>query len=195
PYTETVDGFERTFGVCYLGHAALVVALLDRLRAAAPARVVLVSSDNHRWPRRFRLDQVPTPRAAYSELTAYGHTKRCLVLLARALTDRFGGEGITANALHPGDLIATGIDRDSALLRWVMRLARPFTRSPAQAAATSVHLATDPALEGIGGRYFVDRVEVAPAPGALDPVVAAALWARTEGWLAGQPVERSPTGR
>jgi NAD(P)-dependent dehydrogenase (short-subunit alcohol dehydrogenase family) len=183
PFATTADGFERTFGVCYLGHAALVVGLLDRLRAGAPARVVLVSSQNHWWPLRFDVERVPIDRRRYSELAAYGEAKRCLVLLARALTDRYAADGITANALHPGDLISTGIDRDSAFLRMVMRLWRPFARTAAQAAATSVHLATAPELEGVGGGYFVDRAPARAAPGALDPAIAARLWARTEDWL------------
>lgn len=184
PYAETVDGFERTFGVCYLGHAALVLGLLGPLRAARGARVVLVSSQNHRWPLGLDVNALPIRREAYSELAAYGQAKRCVVLLARALTDRFGADGISANALHPGDLVSTGIDRDSALLRWVMWLARPFAPTAAQAAATSVWLAGAPELAGVGGGYYVDRRQVRPAPGALDPDVAAALWARTERWLA-----------
>jgi NAD(P)-dependent dehydrogenase (short-subunit alcohol dehydrogenase family) len=144
--------------------------------------VVLVSSQNHRWPPRIDVEALPIRRERYSELAAYGEAKRCVVLLARALTDRF--EGITANALHPGDLVSTGIDEDSAFLRLVMRLARPFSPTPAQAAATSVYVATAPELEGVSGRYFVNRREQRPAAGADDPAIAARLWARTEQWLA-----------
>jgi WW domain-containing oxidoreductase len=183
PFARTVDGFERTFGVCYLGHAQLVLGLMDRLRAGAPARVVLVSSQNHWWPLRLDVARLPIDEARYSELRAYGEAKRCVVLLARALTDRFGADGVVANALHPGDLVSTGIDRDSAFLRWVMWLARPFAPTAAQAAATSAFLAASPAVEGDGGGYYVRCRRARAAPGALDREVAAALWARTEGWL------------
>jgi NAD(P)-dependent dehydrogenase (short-subunit alcohol dehydrogenase family) len=183
PYALSRDGFERTFAVCYLGHAALIQALLPRLAAGAPARVVLVSSQNHWWPLSMELEQLPIGPERYSELAAYGEAKRCVVLLARALTDLYAAQGITANALHPGDLVSTGIDRDSGFLRLVMRLARPFAPSPDQAAATSVYLAAAPELQGVSGRYFVDLREARAAPGALDPELAARLWARTERWL------------
>jgi retinol dehydrogenase-12 len=43
----TRQGFELMFGVNHLGHFALTSALLGRLAASAPARVVTVSSDAH----------------------------------------------------------------------------------------------------------------------------------------------------
>jgi hypothetical protein len=54
-----------------------------------------------------------------------------------------------------------------------------------QGAATQVLLATSPALEGVGGRYFEDCNQALPAtegglggvqPYALDPATAQALW-------------------
>jgi NAD(P)-dependent dehydrogenase (short-subunit alcohol dehydrogenase family) len=181
PYAETADGFERTFGVCYLGHVRLVDALLPRMRPGA--RVVAVSSENHRWPTRLDPSRLPPRREDYSELRAYGVAKLCVNLWTRAFARRSGASGVTANALHPGDLISTGIDRDSWVLRTVFALARPFTRSPAQAAATSVWVATAPELEGVSGRYYVDRAERPPSAAARDDGLADHLWDLTRGWL------------
>lgn len=184
PYAVTKDGFERTLGVCYVGHAALVLALRERLEAGAPARVVMVSSDNHRWPTTLELDALPTSRERYTELRAYGQAKLCCVIFARALDARWAARGVRAYSLHPGDLVSTGIDKDSGFLKAVMWLARPLAPTTSQAAATSVWVATAPELADRGGSYFADVREKAPAPSALDPASADRLWERTAHWLA-----------
>lgn len=183
-HATTKDGFERTLGVCYVGHVALVLALRARLERGAPSRVVMVSSENHRWPRRLDFDDLPLGPARYSELRAYGQAKLACVLFALALDARWRDRGVRAFALHPGDLVSTGIDRDSLVLRLTLRLARPFAPTIAQAAATSVYAVASPAVEGRGGIYLVDRREKSPAPAALDRATQDRLFALTERWLA-----------
>jgi NAD(P)-dependent dehydrogenase (short-subunit alcohol dehydrogenase family) len=48
PYGRTEDGFEMHLGVNHLGHFAFTGSLLDRRLAASGARVVTVSSPDHR---------------------------------------------------------------------------------------------------------------------------------------------------
>jgi WW domain-containing oxidoreductase len=188
PYAETKNGFERTLGVCHVGHAALVHALRARLEAAAPSRVVMVSSENHRWPATLEFDALPIPRERYTELRAYGQAKLCCVLFASALDARWAPR-VRGYSLHPGDLVATGIDKDSLLLRIAFLLARPFSPSPAQAAATSAWVATAPELADRGGRYFSEVREKAPAPAALDRAAQDRLWDLTLRWIA----DRAPS--
>jgi NAD(P)-dependent dehydrogenase (short-subunit alcohol dehydrogenase family) len=45
----TVDGIEAVFAVNHLAYFLLSQLLLERLRASAPARIVNVASDAHRW--------------------------------------------------------------------------------------------------------------------------------------------------
>jgi WW domain-containing oxidoreductase len=181
-YQETAEGFEKTVGICHIGHAGLVLGVMPRL-VAARGRVVMVSSDSHRTPRRLDFGNFPMSRERYRDLVAYGQAKLCNVLFANEVQRRFGAQGVTANALHPGSLISTSIGRGSALARVVLAMARPFTKSIGQGASTQVYLATAPELEGVGGRYFVDNQEKPASKEAQDLQVAGRLWELTVGWL------------
>jgi WW domain-containing oxidoreductase len=175
-YEETEDGIERTVGVCHFGHSLLVSLLLGALRAAAPARVVMVSSESHRHPATLDFARFPLTSGSYGALRAYGQAKLCNVLFANELTRRFGTEGVFANALHPGSLIGTSIFRNSAAAKLVGVLARPFVKTLAEGAATSVYCAVAPALEGVGGRYYSDCREKPASAGARDEAAAARLF-------------------
>ena len=53
---------------------------------------------------------------------------------------------------------------------------RPFFRTAKQGAATSIHLAAAPGLEGVSGRYFVDCREARSSRASHDTAAARRLW-------------------
>jgi NAD(P)-dependent dehydrogenase (short-subunit alcohol dehydrogenase family) len=182
-YSVTTNGFERTLGVCFVGHAALVLGLEEKLVRGAPSRVVMVSSDNRRWPRTFDWSDFPVSEKSYSELRAYGQAKLACVTFANALDARWKDRGVRGWSLHPGDLVRTAIDESSWVLRAAMWAARPFSPSIGEAAATSVHLATSPEVDGRGGAYFARMREVAPSPAALVAENQTRLWELVDRWV------------
>jgi NAD(P)-dependent dehydrogenase (short-subunit alcohol dehydrogenase family) len=128
----------------------------------------------------------------YTPFLAYGQSKTANVLFAVAATAHWERDGITANALMPGG-IATNLQRymDPGYIESA-RASGFRLKTPEQGAATSVLLATSPALEGVGGRYYEDCAE-APvvdhrgevgsggvAPYALDADNAERLWELSE---------------
>lgn len=187
--TLTPDGWEAQFATNHLGHFALALGLLDAMRAGGAARIVSVSSTAHlRAPVDF--EDIHFASRPYQPLLAYGQSKTANALFAVAATAHWAGAGITANALMPG-AIPTGLQRhmDPAYLERARARAGGTMemKTPQQGAATSVLLATSPLLDGVGGRYFEDCNEAAPAaPGstalkgvasyALDPYGAERLW-------------------
>ncbi|MGK2914694.1 MAG: SDR family NAD(P)-dependent oxidoreductase, partial [Porticoccaceae bacterium] len=57
-YEETTDGFEKTVGVCHVGHFLLARLLMPRLLAAGTLRVVMVSSTSHKSPPKLDFNQL-----------------------------------------------------------------------------------------------------------------------------------------
>jgi NAD(P)-dependent dehydrogenase (short-subunit alcohol dehydrogenase family) len=177
--TTTPDGFETTFAVNHLAYFLLTGLLLPRLRAAAPgARIVNVASDAHRWGK-LDLDDLQNERE-YKAMRVYGQSKTANILFTRELARRLAGSGITVNALHPG-AVATRLGRGNGpLLDLFQRAIGLFMKSPEQGAATSIHLASAPELDGVSGRYFADRKEKQPAAHATDDSAAKRLFETSE---------------
>jgi NAD(P)-dependent dehydrogenase (short-subunit alcohol dehydrogenase family) len=191
PEEHTGEGWELQFATNHLGHFALALALHDALAAAGNARIVAVSSSAHRIsPVVF--EDIHFESREYEPWAAYGQSKTANALFAVEATRRWAAEGITANSLMPGairtNLQRYVIDDEATQARWAEaeRTNSIYWKSTEEGAATSVLLATAPALEGIGGRYFEDCNEAAvdesdtPMRGvrswALDPEAAKRLW-------------------
>ncbi|MFT3923820.1 MAG: hypothetical protein QM778_14905 [Myxococcales bacterium] len=163
-------------GVCHFGHFLLVNLLLDRLAAAGTSRVVMVSSESHRFPRKLEFERFPLSQSGYGSMVSYGQAKLCNVLFANELTRRYQSRGIFSNALHPGAFIGTSIFRSSLAAQTLATAIKPFTKSIPQGAATTVYCATAPELERVGGRYYVDCHEGKASQGGRDVEAATRLW-------------------
>ncbi|GAA3362763.1 SDR family NAD(P)-dependent oxidoreductase [Streptomyces antimycoticus] len=193
--THTPDGRETQFAVNHLGHFALAVGLRQALAAADGARVVSVSSLGHLFsPVVF--DDLDYRFRPYDPWTSYGQAKTANILFAVGAAERWADDGITANALMPGNIGGTSLARhvdpqQLAELIDTVGLALPPQKNVAQGAATSVLLAASPTVAGITGRYFEDCAQAEPvtergtavagiAPYALDQENATRLWAMSE---------------
>lgn len=186
--TETVDGFETTFGVNHLGHFVLTQQLLDLLRASAPSRIVVVSSHAHKQARKgLDFDDLMAEQK-YSAFGVYGKTKLANIYFARELARRLDGSDVTANALHPG-FVASRFARDGdtgTLGDIAMVLGRPFAISPEKGARTPIFLASSPDVTDVSGAYFYKCRETQPSAVARDDEAARRLWAVSEELVAGK---------
>jgi NAD(P)-dependent dehydrogenase (short-subunit alcohol dehydrogenase family) len=170
----TVDGFEETFAVNHLAYYALTNLLLDRLLASAPARIVNVASDAHRFGP-LDPDDLHSEKS-YRAMRVYGRSKTANILFTVELARRLQGTGVTVNAVHPGP-VASRLGKNNGLLgRAVTSLLAPFFLSPERGARTSVHVATAEELTGVSGRYFAKSREARPTAAAQDPALAKRLW-------------------
>lgn len=179
---ETLDGFELQFGVNYLGHFLLTNLLLPALKpkgGGPVGRIIIVSSGAHSIGRMYWDDLQLEEH--FTVIRAYSRSKLANLLFGYELDRRLEGKGPWVTMLHPGAVATNmGINRETGFGKGITRLLKPFFKTPCQGADTAYYLATSPEVEGISGRYFVNRREKRPAKRALDPKDAAHLWRLSE---------------
>lgn len=175
----TVDGLEHTFAVNHLAPFLLTTLLLDRLVASAPARVVTVSSGAQAMGR-IEFDDLQGERS-YSGNRAYNQSKLANVMFTYELARRLEGTGVTATTLHPGVVRTSfGAEDPAPFWRLLAPLVVPFMKTPARGAATSVHLASSPEVEGVTGTYFANSKPKTSNKLSYDTAAAARLWQVSE---------------
>jgi NAD(P)-dependent dehydrogenase (short-subunit alcohol dehydrogenase family) len=150
PYRRTADGFELQLGTNHLGHFALTGLLLPLLYERPDARVVTVSSNNHKGGH-MQFDDLQGERR-YSRWGAYAQSKLANLLFAFELDRRLkaGGWRLISVAAHPGysatNLQLTGPPPYESIL---MRLSnRLFAQSAEMGALPLLYAATAPGLQG-----------------------------------------------
>jgi NAD(P)-dependent dehydrogenase (short-subunit alcohol dehydrogenase family) len=108
-------------------------------------------------------------------MRVYGTSKLANALFSWELARRTQGRGLTSNAVHPG-FVGTSLARDNAIANVAVKLMRPFIRSPAKGAETSVYLASSTEGGEVSGRFWVDCKPITEHPKAQDPELALRLW-------------------
>lgn len=182
-YVETEQGFERTLGVCHIGHFLLVKLLMSKLLASGTPRVVMVSSIAHQNPKKLDFNNLPYKEDQYSIMGAYGQAKLCNILMALELQNRFGDKGLTACSVHPGNMVTTDFGRESGFMKFAFKLMSPLTKSANQGAATSVLCAVHEPAEDVAKGFFSHCQPAKCTPEAQNADVARALWQRSEEWV------------
>lgn len=171
----TADGLERTFALNHLAPFLLTHLLLDRLTASAPARVVTVSSGAQAMGR-LDFEDLQSEHG-YSGQAAYNASKLANVIFAFELARRLEGTGVTSTVLHPGVVRTSfGAEDQTRLFAVLSHLVRPFMKTPARGAETSIYLASAPDVDGVSGAYFANRKAKRANKLAYDPTTAARLW-------------------
>ncbi|MEP7194356.1 MAG: SDR family oxidoreductase [Actinomycetota bacterium] len=171
----TADGLERTFALNHLAPFLLTNLLLDRLKQSPPARVVTVASNAHATGR-IDFDDLQGERS-YSGSQAYNQSKLANILFTYELARRLQASAVTANALHPGVVNTSfGAEDPRGIQRLIIPFARPFMKTPAQGAATSIYLASATVLEQVTGLYFTNSKPKRSSKRSYDEAAAAGLW-------------------
>ena len=174
----TEDGLETTFAVNHIGYFLLTRLLEPKLLAGAPARVVNVASRAHQ-SGTLRFDDLMGARG-YDGWSAYVQSKLANIAFTYELARRLAGSGVTANCLHPGVIASNFGNAGPLMIRLGVRLGRPFMKGSARGADTSIYLASSPEVEGVSGKYFVNRRPARSNDESYDAAVATRLWKVSE---------------
>ncbi|GGG61767.1 SDR family NAD(P)-dependent oxidoreductase [Hymenobacter glacieicola] len=207
PLRRNSRGVESQLATNYLAPFQLTARVWEALKKAKGARVINVSSLGHQFAP-FDFDDPNFNHRAYETLLAYGQSKTALNLFSLELDTRAEPCGVSAYAVHPGNIWGTELLREAPLAllqqfgfydaegREVPAVIASLKTIP-QGAATTLWCATSPLLNGIGGVYCEDA-DIAPlARGAgfsegvqsagvladsLNPDAAKRLWQVSEAW-------------
>jgi len=178
---QTLQGFEKAFGVNHLGHFLLTQLLLDTLKASAPARVVTVASRAHLMAYQ-GLDW-PALQQATRSLTGtreYGVSKLANILFSAHLAKELAGTGVSTYSLHPG-VVDTEVWRElPGFLRPLLRLRGLLT--PEEGAQTTLYCALQAPASESGLYYDKSRIKT-PSRIAQDAQLAEQLWHQSLQWV------------
>lgn len=138
---QNAEGHELRFAVNYLSGFLLTYLLLDRLVAAAPARIVNVSSLGQ---QALDFGDVMLTRG-YSGQRAYCQSKLAQILFTIDLAEQLKGRSILANSVHPATYMATTMVRQAGVT--------PIS-TVEEGADAILQLAVSPKIEGVSGQFF-----------------------------------------
>lgn len=187
PQSKTKDGHEMQFGTNHLGHFLLTNLLLEKIKASAPSRIVIVASVAAEMGLKNIQFEDLNFEKNYQRWNVYCQSKLANVIFSSELARRLEGSGVTTYSLHPGG-VDTELQRhvpvvgeNSSVSRIARIPMRYFFKTPKGGAQTQIRCAVDPDLANESGKYYDNCKQVElKVPIARDEGVAKKLWEVSE---------------
>ncbi len=149
----SAQGIEQTMATQVVGPFLLTYLCLPALIAAAPSRVIVVTSGGMYTQGLDEREPLTVP-SPYKGATAYARAKRAQVSLVEECAQPLERKGIHLMAMHPGWADTPGVQRSLPRFRQVMR---PLLRTADEGADTMVWLASAPLRDVGSGTLWLDR--------------------------------------
>lgn len=138
------DGHELRFAVNYLSHFLLTYSLLPIIKAAAPSRIINVSSIGQH-PIDF--EDVMLSKG-YESFRAYRQSKLAQIMFTIDLAAELKGTGVVVNCLHPATLMNTNM---------VLEFFGSTMSSVEDGANALEYVATSEETANVTGEYFDEQ--------------------------------------
>lgn len=172
----TQEGYEMVFCVNHLAPFLFTQLLIGRLKASAPARIIQVNSEGHRF-NGLNPEDINWEKRHYTGLRGYGASKTAQLLTVWELADQLKGSKVTINALHPGDVRTNIGNNNGWLYKWFLHnVTWHFLKDPVISGEAIYYLASDPEMSEVSGRFFNLTIDEKPAAHALDRGMGKRIW-------------------
>jgi len=176
----TEEGIEIVFCVNHLASFLLTRLLLDRLIESAPARIIQVNSQGHRFGG-LDLDDLSWGQRRYNGYKAYGASKVAQLYSVWELAEKLVGSGVTINAMHPGEVRTNIGMNNEVMFQWYQRyIIWWILKEPVISGNAIYYLAAAPEMAVVSGRFFNQTIDEKPAPHALDRALGKRVWSISE---------------
>lgn len=151
--TLTDDGIELTFATNVAGPFLLTSLLSDLLAAAAPSRVINISSGGM-YTAKLDADDLQAAEGTFDGVRQYAQTKRAEVILTELWAERLHERGVIVHSMHPGWVDTPGVQESLPTFNKIMG---PLLRDAAQGADTIVWLGAAEEPLHSTGTFWHDR--------------------------------------
>lgn len=150
---ENSRGIEATIASQVVGPFLLTSLLLETLRAAAPGRVITMSSGGM-YTAALTVEDLQMSEENYGGSDQYARAKRAQVTLNEMWAEHVAASDVVFHALHPGWADTPGVEASLPTFR---KIVGPLLRSSEQGADTMVWLAADDEPAMTTGEFWLDR--------------------------------------
>lgn len=176
------DGIEMVFAVNHLASFLFTRLLLNRLIESAPARIIQINSQGHRFGG-LNIEDLNWQRRRYKGLQGYGASKIAQLLTIWRFTEILHKTGVTINAVHPGE-VRSNIGMNNGLIYRMYQhyVLRWFLKHPKVSGEAIYYAAAAPEMAEVSGKYFNQTIPEKPAAytHALDGNMAEQVWKISE---------------
>jgi len=149
---KSIEGFELTLGVNYIGTYYLTNLLIDLLKEGEIPQIINICSRAALFGR-FK-DRPDFFKKHAHGFRAYSASKMMQLIMTLDMAERLKGFGISINAVHPGE-VATNIWKgDSLLMKIIAPMQKKRLQTAKKGAQAGLHLVTNKELWKETGKFY-----------------------------------------
>lgn len=172
----TKDGYEVAFAVNHLAPFLFTRLLLERIKESAPARILQINSEGHRFGS-VKLDDLRWEKRLYRGIRSYAQSKTAQLLTVWDMAEELAESGVTINAMHPGAVKSNiGMNNGWLYRNYQKYILFPLLKDVKISGEAIYYLVAAPEMAEETGKFYNLTIEEIPASHALDRELGKGVW-------------------